>query len=175
MLDAVARQLARASGTPVSLRAAPGRPEGTFDPRRGQHASGRILRWLAEHRPAAARKVLAVTDSDLFMPVLTFVYGEAQLGGAAAVVSTARLADGSGAGRLQVRLLKECLHELGHTFGLLHCAAARCAMRRAANLFDVDAKEARLCAGCRARLQGPAEGSEGHERAGPSDAHPGGR
>src|SRR5262245_15128777 len=146
MLEAVCGQLARALAVRVTLGTPPGRPEATLDPRRGQHASGRILRWLAERRPEAAAKVLAMTDADLFMPVLTFVYGEAQLGGVAAVVSTARLAEGLDPARLQARLLKECLHELGHTFGLLHCGQPGCAMTRAANLFDVDGKRAGLCA-----------------------------
>jgi len=61
-----------------------------------------------------------VTDVDLFIPVLTFVYGEAQLGGDAAVVSTARLASGPGSvadeNLFGLRVVKESIHELGHTF-----------------------------------------------------------
>ena len=73
-------------------------------------------------------RVLAVTDVDLFIPVLTFVYGEAQLGGRAAVVSTARLSVEPRAPTTPAvarRLVKETVHELGHTFGLLHCDAPR--------------------------------------------------
>jgi archaemetzincin len=164
-LEEVRVQLERAFRGPVVLRPNVGRPEGTLDPRRGQHASARILHWLVERRPPAVAKVLAVTDADLFMPVLTFVYGEAQLGGVAAVVSTARLAEDTGAagGRLRARLAKECIHELGHTFGLLHCGSPGCAMSRSANLLDVDAKEAGLCADCRGYLREqrrPEDGSE---------------
>jgi archaemetzincin len=149
-LQEVGAHLERVFGGRVTVREDAGRPEGTFDPRRGQHASGRILRWLVERRPPGVAKVLGLTDADLFMPVLTFVYGEAQLGGAAAVVSTARLADGrAGARLLGPRLAKECVHELGHTFGLRHCGSAGCAMNRSASLFDIDAKRAALCAVCR--------------------------
>ncbi len=66
-------------------------------------------------------KVLGVTDQDLFIPILTYVFGEAQLEGAAAVVSTARLAvdvDLFGRRVLAERLAKEAVHELGHCFGL---------------------------------------------------------
>ena len=141
-------------GVPVRIRDVPQRPPDSFDPRRGQHSSTRILRWLEASRRPGATKVLALTDVDLFIPVLTFVYGEAQLGGSAAVVSTARLADGSGADPLVLvtRLLKEAVHELGHTFGLLHCDAPVCAMSRSVNLPHVDGKGDALCGDCRSRL-----------------------
>ncbi len=81
----------------------PERPGEAWDPRRRQYETGRILKWL-ESRHADASKVLGLTDVDLFIPILTFVFGEAQLGGRAAVVSTARLASGNGArGRTPAR------------------------------------------------------------------------
>jgi archaemetzincin len=129
------------------------RPAGTFDERRRQHSSTAMLRWIGAHRPAEARRVLGITDVDLFIPVLTFVYGEAQLGGHAAVVSTARLLPEptrrDGGALLQSRLVKECVHELGHTFGLRHCHEPGCVMGRAVNMTGVDLKYATLCAACR--------------------------
>jgi predicted Zn-dependent protease len=107
-------------------------------------------------RPEAAAKVLAVTDADLFIPILTFVFGEAQLGGPAAVVSTARLGGNAGVPqdprRVMARLVKECVHELGHTFGLIHCGLPRCAMARSPSLVEVDAKASTLCGDCRVRF-----------------------
>jgi archaemetzincin len=94
-----------------------------------------------------------VTDVDLFIPVLTFVFGEATLDGDVAVVSTARLADENGDRYLAARLAKESVHELGHTFGLIHCGDARCAMARSASLAHVDVKRAALCGDCRVRLR----------------------
>jgi archaemetzincin len=104
-----------------------------------------------------AGKLVGITDRDLFIPVLTFVFGEAKLGGGIAVVSTARL-HGTPAKpadpRLFVsRLAKECVHELGHAFGLLHCAETRCVMARSASLLHVDAKGSALCRDCRIRLR----------------------
>jgi archaemetzincin len=131
------------------------RPTHAFDPRRGQHSSTAILKWLVG-RPHPGGRMLALTDADLFIPVLTFVYGEAQLGGAAAVVSTARLsADGQGARDASVfadRVLKECVHELGHTFGLIHCDTPGCVMTRSVNILEVDAKRIALCELCEARF-----------------------
>ncbi len=143
---------------PTAFRVMPGLPTETLDTRRGQRSSTRILRWLLGHVPPGADKVVGLTDADLFIPVLTFVFGEAQLGGRAAVVSTARLSnryDGSPAAAATVaaRLTKECLHELGHTFGLVHCAAPDCVMARSNAVQDVDRKRAGFCAGCRQRLR----------------------
>ncbi len=133
------------------------RPAGAFDPARGQYSSTKILRWVLRDVPVDARKVVAITDGDLFIPVLTFVFGEAQLGGQGAVVSTARLRlDLSGlpspAPLFRARLSKECLHELGHTFGLTHCGFSRCVMSRSNTVPDVDAKDWTLCQDCRKLL-----------------------
>jgi archaemetzincin len=153
---------------PVRLDAPAGRPDGAFDEKRGQHSSRRILQWLAANRPRGAARLAGLTDVDLFIPVLTFVFGEAQLKGPVAVVSTARLAGASlpgEAARLPLRLRTEVVHELGHTFGLLHCTSPRCAMARSASLRDVDAKRPDLCETCRALfLENVDEIGEHHEQ-----------
>ncbi|BDG06876.1 archaemetzincin family Zn-dependent metalloprotease [Anaeromyxobacter oryzae] len=154
-LEHVAARLSAAFRTPAALWESPERPRHAYDARRRQHASGAILRWLLEAGPGAG-KVLGVTDRDLFIPILTYVFGEAQLGGAAAVVSTARLVEGpdaAGRPRLVERLEKEALHEVGHAFGLLHCGTPHCVMSRSAGVKDVDAKDPALCPECRARLE----------------------
>jgi archaemetzincin len=155
LLDHVALHLRSAFGRPISIVSSPERPRHAYDPRRRQHASGVILRWLLEARPRGG-KVLGVTDRDLFIPILTYVFGEAQLGGGAAVVSTARLAEDVelfGPRLLVERLAKEAVHELGHAFGLVHCGTAACVMSRSAGVRDVDDKDPEPCAECRARLE----------------------
>lgn len=148
LLERVRRRIAAEYGASVRLSPPPGRPADTWDERRKQHASGKILKWLLASRPTDALRVLGLTDADLFIPILTFVFGEAQLKGRAALVSTARLI-GPPASRLATRLETEAVHELGHTFGLLHCHEPSCAMARSGNLTHVDAKRPVLCHACR--------------------------
>jgi archaemetzincin len=128
-----------------------------FDAERRQWSSIEILQMLARMCPADAAKLLAVTDRDLFVPVLTFVFGQAQLAGRVAVCSLARLRQefyGLAPNRevLVGRAAKEALHETGHLFGLVHCADRRCAMSLATNVRQIDTKETAFCAQCGARL-----------------------
>ena len=155
LLEGVRRSVGKEFDLPARVHVPLERPDHAFDARRGQHSSSRILEWLSACRPEDVGRVLGLTDADLFIPILTFVFGEAQLKGRVAVVSAARLASAPGfpreAARLAVRLRTEAIHELGHTFGLLHCRNVRCAMARSASLRDVDAKGPALCRECRAR------------------------
>ena len=145
----------------VTLRDAAARPVGTWDPKRRQHASREVLRWLVSQLDAVDGRLMGITDVDLFMPVLTFVFGEAQLEGRAAVISSARLVEPADRALTTARLAREAVHELGHTFGLLHCDGADgtgrrarpCVMSRSASVRAVDAKSPHLCAQCRARYQ----------------------
>ena len=127
-----------------------------FDPRRDQHHSTPILEKLAGLMPARGVKVLAITTVDLFIPILTHVYGEAQLGGKACIISTCRLDEGiSKVLKKEVylfRVAKEAIHELGHTFKLLHCKDRTCIMHYCREIQDVDRKSDQLCRYCRILL-----------------------
>jgi archaemetzincin len=98
-----------------------------------------------------------VTEADLAIPTLTFVFGQAQLDGQVAVLSLARLRQEfyglpSDETLLRERVTKEVLHELGHTFGLTHCAESKCVMSLATHIGLVDNKEERYCTHCGAHL-----------------------
>ena len=153
----VCRQLEQTFLTEVRCGPLLDRPLDAYDAHRAQYESTRILKWLAGRVPPGARSVLCLTDQDLCIVVLTYVFGEAQVGGPAAVVSTARLCRGLAGdpadGRLcHDRLVKECVHEIGHTFGLTHCRVRGCVMGRANTIHDVDAKGDDLCRECRVAL-----------------------
>jgi archaemetzincin len=151
-LEHLRLHLGRALGSPVRVWEDPARPPDAYDARRKQWSTSRILAWMAMSGPPG--KVLAVTDQDLFIPILTFVFGEAQLDGRYAVVSTARLGEpGLPDPRVALeRLAKEGVHELGHCFGLVHCDSPGCVMGRSSSARDVDRKRGEFCSKCRARL-----------------------
>jgi len=129
-----------------------------YDAARRQYGSIAVLEMVLRFCPGDAGKLLAVTERDLFVPVLTFVFGQAQLGGRAAVISLARLRQefyGLAPNRevFVERAAKEALHETGHMFGLVHCAERSCAMSLATNVRQIDGKQAVFCAPCAARLR----------------------
>ena len=156
LLDGLAPALEQALQASTRRRTVWFDPEAAFDVSRGQYSSTRLLGLLLDDPARRADWVLGVTGVDLFVPVLTYVFGEAQLSGRAAIVSIQRLrAEAYGLPPdehlLARRLLKESLHELGHVLGLLHCLAPDCVMHASTYVEDVDLKPAAYCASC---LQG---------------------
>ena len=129
----------------------------TYDQGRRQYNSSQILLQLIRSAPADTLKILGVTAVDLFIPILTYVFGEAQLGGAGAVVSMHRLNNrlyGLPENKLLLceRLNKEAIHELGHTFGLLHCPTPGCVLSPSTYVEDIDQKSDQVCHECRAQI-----------------------
>lgn len=124
---------------------------------RNQYHSSEILRRMQEIAGPDTWRILGVTDSDLYIPILTFVFGEAQLGGRCAVVSSHRLhqefyglpADEA---LLSERLLKEAAHELGHTLQLTHCENYECVMASSHSVEWIDVKGAEFCGACYSRV-----------------------
>jgi len=122
------------------------------DRQRNQYYSTAILQAMQPFVETGAR-LLAVASVDLYVPVLTFVFGEAQLNGSCAVVSLHRLREefyGLPAqdDLLCERLVKEAVHELGHTFGLRHCDDWRCVMTSSHAVERLDVKGAEFCHAC---------------------------
>lgn len=140
-------------------------PAPAFDASRNQYYSSLILAALLRSFDSFEGKILAVTNADLFIPVLTFVFGEAQLDGKAAIVSTRRLDERfyglpEDRARFEERLLKEAVHELGHTFGLLHCRQFDCVMHSSTAVEEIDVKSSAFCSSCAGTLAGPVVSAE---------------
>jgi len=124
-----------------------------YNPDRKQYHSTKILEALEKKAPVDCIKIIAVTKEDLFIPILTHVYGEAQLGGKSCIISIARLIAGLEIETRVVvkesrRIVKEAIHELGHTFDLRHCDDQRCIMHYCRSLTDVDRKSSQFCRYC---------------------------
>lgn len=151
-LEELAAALARVFRVPCRIAQVGTDVRFARDQRRGQFYSTAILDQLERTIDSGAR-VLGVGACDLYVPVLTFVFGEARLDGNCAVVSTARLAEEfyglpASPALLRQRLLKEAVHELGHTFGLRHCPDWRCVMTSSHAVERLDVKTAEFCAKC---------------------------
>ena len=127
--------------------------EFAYNPLRAQYDSTEILKRLLAEPPAECWKVLGVCEVDLYIPILTFVFGEAQVNDHGAVVSLHRLRQEfyglpADPPLLQDRLLKEALHELGHTYGLRHCDDYQCVMSASHAVERIDLKRAHFCQAC---------------------------
>jgi archaemetzincin len=156
VLDQLAAALARAFHLSCHVRTEPLDITFALDPSRGQYHSTAILARLRDLNAQGSR-LLGVTAGDLYVPVLTFVFGEAQIPGQCAVISAHRLREEFYGlppnGRLlHERLTKAALHELGHTFGLGHCASWNCVMASTHAVERLDLKAAAFCRRCQCVL-----------------------
>jgi archaemetzincin len=156
LLVPIADEIKRIYGYPTEVVALLDDIDFAFQPGRNQYHSTPVLEQLALSAPADTIKVLALVEVDLFIPILTHVYGEAQLGGKACIVSTIRLNEGHSYLNTQEpflsRIVKEAIHELGHTFNLRHCREHTCLMHYCRNEHDVDQKSDQLCRYCKVLL-----------------------
>ena len=158
-LSSLERMLSRRYAADVTRLDPVGEPADALDPKRKQYSSVAMLKRLIETAGPGEGKVLGVTERDLFIPMLTFVFGQAQLTGRFALISLARLRQefyglpGSQA-LLEERAAKEAVHELGHAFGLAHCPDASCPMSLSTTIRQVDAKGEEFCGTCASLLRG---------------------
>ena len=118
---------------------------------RDQYDAGRILRDF-EHK-ATNNLLIIMTSKDIFIPILTFVFGLSKLGGNVSIVSTCRLKTefyGLPPDRdlLQDRLLKESVHEIGHNLNLQHCQNYACVMSMSSSVEELELKGHTFCQEC---------------------------
>jgi archaemetzincin len=162
-LDDLAAELARIFQASCHVDEEPFPADFAYDAIRGQYHSTAILQRLGAVSQDAETRILGVTGLDLHIPILTYVFGEAQLGGRCALVSLHRLREEfyglpGNEEVLKRRAVKESVHELGHVLGLRHCFDWRCAMASTHDVERLDLKDEEYCPACRAaaRLPKPA-------------------
>jgi len=153
----LAPALANTFQVPCQLLHAPLDPEFAFHGERQQYHSSEILARMQGLVTTTTWRLLGITAADLYIPILTFVFGEAQMGGPCAVVSLHRLRQEfyglpKDESILRQRLLKETVHEVGHTVNLTHCTDYRCAMAPSHAVEWIDLKESWLCGACQERV-----------------------
>jgi archaemetzincin len=141
----------------VPCQALPARldPEFAYHGERQQYHSSEILHRMKTFINEDSWRMLGIAAVDLYIPILTFVFGEAQMGGPCAVVSAHRLRQEfyglpPDPQLFRQRVIKEAVHELGHTLDLTHCEDYRCAMAPSHAVEWIDLKESTLCPTCQA-------------------------
>jgi archaemetzincin len=132
-------------------------PLNSYTPKRGQYHASTILQKMKSFRLNNHSKILGVTDVDLYVPDLNFVFGVADMSSAITVISVTRLRQefyGHPADRkiLEKRAVKEAVHEMGHVYGLHHCPNPKCIMYFSNSLHDTDQKGPGFCKACQDEL-----------------------
>lgn len=143
-------------------------------PGRAQVDADRLLfRLEAIASERATTPLVGIIGRDIGLPLFTFVFGRARVGGHAALVSTARLRPEhyglpEDAALVARRTAGEVLHELGHLAGRVHCERPDCVMRFAASIEAADLRGDRFCPACAQGLpaglaRSGADGGRGRE------------
>lgn len=128
-----------------------------YDPARKQYNGNELLKVIELRFATDTTKTLGLFNVDLFIPILTYIFGQAFLNGRSGIASIYRLSNERyGIKKDQTifvdRIRKEVIHELGHTFGLIHCSNPTCVMRSSTYVEDIDQKEHMLCNQCRSKF-----------------------
>ncbi len=129
-----------------------------FDPARRQYDGNKILKAVDNFARQDSLKIIGLLHVDLFIPILTYIFGQAILNGHTGIASVCRLSSehyglDADDDLLLVRFTKVVIHELGHAFGLIHCTTPTCVMRPSTYVEDIDQKSTSLCHQCRSKLE----------------------
>lgn len=129
-------------------------PEKSYNPSRGQYLAEKILDFL---KKKFSLKIFAITNVDLYAEGLNFIFGQAELGGQVAIISTHRLNPefyslSPNRKLFFERIEKEAVHEVGHVLGLSHCNNKNCVMCFSNSILEVDRKLKKPCKKCRLKL-----------------------
>ena len=156
VIETLRYDLNKAFGKQVQVGKGMPRADYAFNKKRNQYFSTAILKAMMEKKEYAIHeKILGITDDDLYVPKLTFVFGEASQ--RVAIISLTRLRDEfynlpKDRSLFRKRVLTEAVHELGHTYGLRHCGNPHCAMFFSKSLIDTDRKGPAFCQRCKNKL-----------------------
>jgi archaemetzincin len=157
ILERISPDISREFSFPVTTKSGNLDLSGFYDPSRRQYNGTALLNKINSDFASDSSKTLGLFTIDLFIPILTYIFGQAVLNGRIGIASTYRLNNeryGIKTDSMVVleRFRKEAIHELGHMFGLLHCSDPVCVMRSSTYVEDIDQKGLAMCHSCRTRF-----------------------
>ncbi|MCA1757110.1 MAG: hypothetical protein LC649_06605 [Bacteroidales bacterium] len=117
-------------GFPVTVRECHNDITEHYNPSRRQYDANKLLQMIGAFPGEKAVRIIGLYRVDLYIPVLTYIFGQAILGGEKAVASLYRL----------------------RNFGLVHCQNPECIMRSSTYVEDIDQKKLKFCPTCREEL-----------------------
>lgn len=128
-----------------------------YDASRRQYNGNLLLKEVDSLIFQDARKKMGLFRVDLFIPILTYIFGQAVFKGNSGIASLYRLKNEQygmepDEDLLFERFRKVIIHELGHTFGLIHCHVPTCVMRSSTYVEDIDQKSHEPCSKCRQEI-----------------------
>jgi archaemetzincin len=160
LIDKIIPELKKFLSSPINVNPLKLDLNFAYSIERGQYYSTKILQHLLPFSESSKGKFIALVEVDLYIPVFTYVFGEAQLNGKVSLVSLCRLHEEFYSGNSNEKLLiertiKEILHELGHNFGLIHCKDWDCVMHSSLGIEEVDIKGIDYCRSCKSLIALP--------------------
>ena len=150
LLDELRHDLAPMLKRKVTIGKETAPPATGFDKSRNQYLGDALLEQLERNDLPDAARVVGIIDSDAYAPGLNYVFGQARMPGRFAVIALPRLrqslrARPEDAARFRERVLKITVHELGHTFGYVHCPDRKCVMHFSNSIGETDYAGAQYC------------------------------
>lgn len=157
ILSATAEFIDAYYATPTRILDPETLPARALNARRGQYDARVVLNHLAAHMPDDALGVLGVTDEDLFIPSVNYVFGLGSFRQRVSVFSVHRYGDDyrldGQPGTVLRRSMTVAVHELGHVLSMRHCTAYRCIMNGTHSLAEADQHPMHLCPVCRRKAE----------------------
>jgi archaemetzincin len=157
LLERVVNDVEREFSLPVKIQDGHLDLSDSYDSARKQYDGNKLIKEIDYRFASDSSKILGIFNVDLFIPILTYIFGQAFLNGRAGIASVYRLNNERYGIKADEkifvdRIRKEVIHELGHTFGLIHCKNPDCVMRSSTYVEDIDQKSHHLCNQCRLNL-----------------------
>jgi len=156
-VENIAREIGRIFFSPVNIEVGHIDLSEFYDPIRRQYNGNSLLSTVNSSSSNQYFKNIGLFQVDLFIPILTYIFGQAALNGSVGIASLYRLRNEHYGMKKDEDLLldrfkKVIIHELGHMFGLIHCQNPNCVMRSSTYVEDIDQKSLNFCVQCRTTM-----------------------